>query len=336
MERFIVEVPPGIRYLNQWGDFNFRNFQGQQVIINKQITGCGFTEFALTCPEPVVLSSPRNMLMLNKKDQHGDDVFLVVNKDLDDLQDSLEFDPNEKPKNKPEEVKKISKDEVISLLEEYKKNEESVYIRIRREIKNYLNYILPQGKAAKIIVTYDSTYIVKRILTELGILQNYFFVVDEFQSVLDDARFKAGTELEFMNTLQDIPNVIFVSATPLLDKYLEMIDEFKNLPYYFLDWGALDSRRIQKPVLKIRGMKSIISEMKRIIQSYLDGKYERVVMGDGKGNFLEVESKEAVLYVNSVNHIIRIIKNVGLTPNQVNILCSNTPENRRKIEKKTW
>ena len=333
MERFIVEVPAGIRYLSDWPDFDFRNFYGRHIIINKQITGCGFTEFALTCCLPVVLSSPRNILMQNKKDQHGDDVYLVINRDLEELQPSLDYDPSEK-KDKPEGSKAtLIEDKYSSMLDSYKEKDESVYIRIRKEISEYLNYILPQGKSPKIIVTYDSTYLVKRILSELGILQNYYFVVDEFQSILDDARFKAGTELEFMNILKDIPSVMFVSATPMLDKYLEMLDEFKDLPYYSLDWGALDPGRIQKPVLKIRGMKSISGEMKRIIQSYLDGSFEKVILNRGNG-LEEIESRECVIYVNSVNHIIRVIKSMGLQPDQVNILCSDTPENRQKIEKK--
>jgi hypothetical protein len=47
-----------------------------------------------------------------------------------------------------------------------------------------------------------------------------------------------------------------------------------------------------------------------------------------------VESREAVFYVNSVNNIISIIKGVGLTPDQVNILCSNTTSNQKRLKKR--
>ena len=330
MDKQIIPVPAMIRYIGFWKEFCLSNFKGQHVIINKQLTGCGFTEYVLRCNLPSVLSSPRRMLMQNKKEQHGEDVFLVVNESLDDLQSSLDYDPQEKLETKG----KISKEEeMLGLaLEEYSKNYESIYEKIKDGLYKYLQR-LPQGKSPKIIVTYDSTYIVKKILEEWGLLDQFYFVVDEFQSILDDSRFKAGTELEFLNVLQEVPNVTFVSATPMLDKYLAMLDEFKDLPYYELDWGQEDPRRVQKPTLKIRGYKSLIGEMKDIINSYLQGDFQGVVV-ERDGQLVNIESKEAVFYVNSVNHIIRIIKSMELDPSLVNILCSDTPENQRKIEKK--
>ena len=40
------------------------------------------------------------------------------------------------------------------------------------------------------------------------------------------------------------------------------------------------------------------------------------------------------MYVNSVNHIISIIKKCELKPEECNILCSNTPENLKRIQRK--
>ena len=80
-------------------------------------------------------------------------------------------------------------------------------------------------------------------------------------------------------------------------------------------------------------MKSVGEKSKEVIQSYLDKKFEKlVILRDGKP--VEIESKEAVLYVNSVNHIINIISKMKLTPDQVNILCSKTDDNRRRIQNK--
>lgn len=328
MDKYTVNVPKGVRYLGNWPEFNFSNFQNQHVIINKQITGCGFTEYALRCDFPIVLCSPRKMLMENKKKQHGDRIFLVKNIELDFISSNVEYDPQEKSTNRPLNLGV----EIQKSLEEYKLQENSIYIRIKNELYNYLQ-TLPLGLSPKIIVTYDSTYIIKKILEEWNLLDKYYFVVDEFQAILDDSRFKAGTELEFMNILQRIPSVLFVSATPMLDKYLEMLDEFKNLDYYQLDWEFLDPTRVQRPELKIRSIKSIIGAMRAVIQSYLDSKFEKVVV-ERQGQLVEVESKECVIYVNSVNHIIRIIRDMRLTPDQVNILCSDTPENRKRLDKK--
>ena len=48
----------------------------------------------------------------------------------------------------------------------------------------------------------------------------------------------------------------------------------------------------------------------------------------------EIISDEAVFYVNSVNHITSIIKKCELKPEEVNILCSDTPDNLKKIQRK--
>ena len=83
-------------------------------------------------------------------------------------------------------------------------------------------------------------------------INNFQIVVDEFQSIFSDASFKASTELSFVDYLQNVPNVCYLSATPVLDKYLEQLDEFKNLPYYELVW---DKSMITKPVINRKKVK---------------------------------------------------------------------------------
>ena len=115
------------------------------------------------------------------------------------------------------------------------------------------------------------------------------------------------------------------------DEYLDDLPDFKCLPYYQLDWGAQDSSRVIKPDLKVSQMYSVNSKAKEIIQSYLDGNFESIVVMRN-GIPTEIKSTEAVLYVNSVNLILNIIKNNDLTPDQVNILCADTEENKLKIK----
>ena len=64
----VITVPEGIRYLSQWDKFSIPDFR---CIIDKQITGCGFTEFCLTNSENVILCSPRKILLENKEKQHN-------------------------------------------------------------------------------------------------------------------------------------------------------------------------------------------------------------------------------------------------------------------------
>ena len=75
MNKLILEVPTGIRYISEWEDFDFENFP-DKCIINKQLPGCGFTEWCIRNHHPLVLCSPRKMLLQNKSDQHPE-VFLT-------------------------------------------------------------------------------------------------------------------------------------------------------------------------------------------------------------------------------------------------------------------
>ena len=121
----------------------------------------------------------------------------------------------------------------------------------------------------------------------------------------------------------------------MIDKYLEMLEEFKDLPYYELDWEALDPGRVNKPKIITRNLKGVLTEVTPIIQTYLNGEFDYRYVKDEtcKKGVRKVESKEAVFYVNSVNNITSIIKKSKLTPEQVNILVANTQDNVNRIRK---
>lgn len=319
MDKQKIVVPRGIRYIGEWRDFCFSNFSSK-CIINKQLPGCGFTEYCIRGPENIILCSPRKMLLKNKKDQHIDDVYLVVN----EMEKEVEVD-----KDLTKEPKNVKLEDV----DIKKKDNSEIYQRLYNEISDYTYKRYLENKPAKILVTYDSYRIVKDILSKLNIFDKFITVVDEFQSILHDARFKSDTELGFLVHLQQSPTAYFVSATPMMDEYLEMLDEFKDLPYYELDWYSSDSTRIIKPSLKVLTMKSVGTKAEEIIQKYLSGDFEEIVVLRKKIP-IKVVSDEAVFYVNSVNHITSIIKKNNLTPDQCNILCSDTSDNLKKIQRK--
>ena len=314
-------VPRGIRFISELGtDFRFYKFP-VKCIINKQLPGCGFTEYCLRGPENVILCSPRKMLLKNKKDQHGREVYLVVN----ELEKEVAVD---------KDLSKVDKSQAfIDTLKEMVHGKDTVYNRLMNEIKDYLGERRYLGKPAKILVTYDSYRIVKDILTSLGVFEGFYTVIDEFQTILHDSKFKSSTELDFLYHLQQSHSALFVSATPMLEEYLNMLDEFDGLPYINMDWGKEDSTRILKPALKVLSMMSVGTKLPEIIQSYKEGNFERAIrMVNGYPR--EIISDEAVFYVNSVNHITSIIKKCELKPEEVNILCSDTPDNLKKIQRK--
>ena len=321
-----IIVPRGIRYISEM-DSLFRFYKlPVKCIINKQLPGCGFTEYCLRGPENVILCSPRKMLLKNKKDQHGRDVYLVIN----ELEKEVPID---------KDLSKIDKsinrgDQFMEKLDEMVNGKNTVYNRLMNEIKDYLNERKYLGdKPCKILVTYDSYRIVKDILTSLGIFQSFYTIIDEFQTILHDSKFKSDTELDFLYHLHQSHSALFVSATPMLEEYLNMLDEFDGLPYIDMNWGKEDPNRILKPALKVLSMMSVGTKLPEIIQSYKSGNFESAIRMIN-GYPTKIISDEAVFYVNSVNHITSIIKKCDLQPEEVNILCSNTPDNLKKIQKR--
>jgi hypothetical protein len=317
-------VPRGIRFISELGtDFRFYKFP-VKCIINKQLPGCGFTEYCLRGPENVILCSPRKMLLKNKKDQHCREVYLVVN----ELEKEAEVDKD------LSKVDKTRSQVFMEKLDEMVNGKDTVYNRLMNEIKDYLSERKYLGdKPCKILVTYDSYRIVKDILESLGIFQSFYTIIDEFQTILHDSKFKSNTELDFLYHLHQSHSALFVSATPMLEEYLNMLDEFDGLPYINMDWGKEDSTRVLKPSLKVLTMKSVGTKLPEIIDSYKSGNFESAIrMVNGYPT--RVISDEAVFYVNSVNHITSIIKKCDLQPEEVNILCSDTPENLKRIQKK--
>ena len=320
MNKSIIEVPTGIRFMSEWNGFTIPDYP---CIIDKKIPGCGFTEYCLTNSEDIILCSPRKLLLENKENQHPGEILYVkneldqdgaVDKDLEKITRGSTKVSTKMTDITPEEIRK-------KIIEE-----------LKNKIKSYVDKCYCEGKPIKITVTYDSFRLVKETLGES--VKNFRVVVDEFQSIFTDSRFKSGTELEFVFHLQGLQKVCYVSATPMIDEYLEQLDEFKNLPYIELDWQSQDPLRILKPNLIVRTCRSINEPTCEIVNKYLSGEFESVNYRDEQGNIQTIESKEAVFYVNSVTNILGIIKKCKLTPDQCNILIARTPDNAIKLKRR--
>ena len=329
MKRLKLEVPSGIRYISEWEDYRIHSFPH---ILNKQIPGCGYTEYCIRNSDDTILCSPRKILLQNKYEQHPDTTFLVVNTYESEV-------GTDKDLTKYPRVRRTFgyKKPNLEKIKRESKQKEDFFKELTYKISTYIKACRFNNRPVKILVTYDSFRIVKDIIRHQDSLENFQIVVDEFQSIFTDSKFKSDTEMQFVDNLQGIKRVCYVSATPMIDKYLDMLDDFKNLPYYELDWEAKDPGRVSKPKIITRNLKSVYMEAGPIIKSYLEGKFEyryvRDPESDNEKDVKKIESKEAVFYVNSVNNITSIIKRAGLTPEQVNILVANTPENVTRIKK---
>ena len=288
MKKIKQVVPSGrnIKYISEWSEYKIP--QGH-CIVDKGVTGCGYTEYTLANNLPTVLCSPRKLLLENKSEQHQGDINILY------------------LKNEIKDINDINK--------------------LKNKVRNHIFLCDEENLPIKFLVTYDSSHYIIDILKELNLLQDFYFIVDEFQSIFLDAYFKSSVEFDFVEYLQDCPNVLYLSATPMLDKYLEKVDTFKNLPFYEIDWS--ETSVVENIIIKRKFAASLGSECIKIIKQYLEGKFPSTFTSDGKIVF----STEAVFYFNSISDIIRVINKTNLSPSQVNIICADDGNNQNKLSK---
>ena len=281
-----IYVPDDLDYISNWKTYTLPK---GHCIVDKGVTGCGYTEYCISNSNDLILCSPRKLLLENKFDQHqGEDNIFYLRNELENYSDLTEL-----------------------------KEKFRIHI-LNCEFKH---------KPVKVLVTYDSTHIIVDFLKEFDLLNKFYFIVDEFQSIFLDSYFKSEVENDFVEYLQDCPNVLYLSATPMLDKYLEKLDIFKNLDFYCLNWK--NSKYTETINIQRKRTNSLGHECKKIIEKCLKGKFNVGV--DLNGN--PVESKEVVFYFNSISDIIRVINSSGLTPSNTTIICSDTSDNRDKLGK---
>ena len=284
MKKTEIIVPSDLEYISDWKTYELPK---GHCIVDKGVTGCGYTEYCISNKYNVILCSPRKLLLENKYDQHqGDDNIFYLRNDLKDYSNVSE---------------------------------------LKDKLRNHILNCNFKGKPVKILVTYDSSYLIIDFLKEFKMIDKFYFIVDEFQSIFLDSYFKSTVENDFITSLQNCYNVLYLSATPMLDKYLEKLDEFKDLDFYQLNWK--NSRYTELVNIQRRRTSSLGHECKRIIESYLKGKFP-ITLDENKKL---VESKEAVFYFNSLSDIIRNINSMGLTPSNTNIICSDTEKNKKKL-----
>ncbi len=293
MHKITLNVPEGIRYLSGWYDlWNTLLPEGQHYILNKRICGCGATEAYLRSGRKVILASPRKHLLYNKYSQH--------------LSDNLHLYRYQGDKKR---------------YFENTGNTEKDILAFNNELGRYI-----QAGGRKILTTYDSLGKIQEVLISSGeCLQEWTVVVDEFQSMFCDCQYKATTEYEFSMILGMFSTVVYLSATPFLESYLDMTGQFGGLTVYELLWPANMAQIPEVEVIKSR--KSVASLCARLVDDYRKGNGKSILVDGGK--FI---AGEAVFYINSISEIKKIILENNIRPEEANIICSSKPENIRKLD----
>lgn len=184
------------------------------------------------------------------------------------------------------------------------------------EIEDYLR----NSPKPKLLATYDSIPRLSNIIKDKS---DWRVVVDEYQYILIDSGFKSETEMLLLEELKKYPYVTYLSATPIADKYMLQMDWFKDLPYTILEWNNVEKRFVNRVQSK-----NPINNAVEIVRNYQRGIYASTLV-----NGERIESKECVIFLNSVTNIVNIIKQTGLQSDEVNIIVAFTDENEFIVKK---
>lgn len=183
------------------------------------------------------------------------------------------------------------------------------------------------GFKPKILVTYDSLGIVLDALSNMGYLQYFTIIVDEFTCIFTDVKLKGFLELNMIHRLNCLPNdTVFISATPISEQYLDELNEFNYMPYVTLLW---DEARYENVSIVRKKMQNTRSEIAKIIDSFRYNGYFKTKLIGGK----QINSTEAVFFLNSVNDIVAVINKCSLKPDDTLVICADDSKNQTALNK---
>lgn len=289
MKKINITVPEGILYLEQFQGLESMLPQGS-FFLDKKYTGCGATTMFLADSVPTILCSARKELMYSKANSKRFKGKVYLFRQEGDKANPLEL-----------------------------MNKMMMYVGMCDAPWTTMT--------PKIIVTYDSFKHVLQALTENGCKDRFRVIVDEAQTLFTDASFKGDVEIEFLENLEHCNNVIFLSATQYMEKYLSAIPCFAGLPYVELQWpnSAIHPTNIERKAYHI----SPRTTARDIINRFREDQYFAAKIVNGQ----TIYSEEIVFFLNDVSLIINIVQDNGLTPDETNIICADTDYNLRRLNK---
>lgn len=187
-----------------------------------------------------------------------------------------------------------------------------VYGEVRdNEIKTYLETI----ETPKIMVTYDSMPRLAKLIEDKS---DWRVVVDEYQYLLIDSGFRSDKAIELLGAVNEFDYVTYLSATPIADKYIQQMEQFKDVPYTELIW----TNQIEKIDVERKVSAKPINNAIKIVRNYQNGIFP---------TFGNEVSKECVIFLNSVTNISNIVRQTELQHDEVNIIVADTEENRKLV-----
>ena len=174
---------------------------------------------------------------------------------------------------------------------------------------------LEKAETPKIMVTYDS---MPRLAKLINDKYDWRVVVDEYHYLLIDSGFRSDKAIALLDVVNEFDYVTYLSATPIADKYIQKMEQFKDVPYTELIWGD----RVERIYVAREISTKPIDNAIKIVRNYQNGIFSKE--GDAV-------SKECVIFLNSVTNIANIIHQTKIPPEDVNIIVADTEENRKLV-----
>lgn len=174
---------------------------------------------------------------------------------------------------------------------------------------------LEKAEMPKIMVTYDSMPRLAKLIADKS---DWRVVVDEYQYLLIDSGFRSDKAIALLDVVNEFDYVTYLSATPIADKYIQGMEQFKDVPYTELKWGDRVERIDVERIVSAKPINNAIE----IVRNYQNGIFP---------NERDAVSKECVIFLNSVTNIANIIHQTKIPPEDVNIIVADTEENRKVI-----
>lgn len=174
---------------------------------------------------------------------------------------------------------------------------------------------LEKAETPKIMVTYDSMPRLAKLIDDKS---DWRVVVDEYQYLLIDSGFRSDKAIALLDVVNEFDYVTYLSATPIADKYIQEMEQFKDVPYTELIWGE----RVERIYVAREVSAKPIDNAIKIVKNYQNGIFPKE--GDAV-------SKECVIFLNSVTNIANIIHQTKIPPEDVNIIVADTEENRKLV-----
>lgn len=174
---------------------------------------------------------------------------------------------------------------------------------------------LEKAETPKIMVTYDSMPRLAKLIDDKS---DWRVVVDEYHYLLIDSGFRSDKAIALLDVMNEFDYVTYLSATPIADKYIQGMEQFKDVPYTELIWGD----RVERIYVEREVSAKPIDNAIKIVRNYQNGIFPKE---------RDAVSKECVIFLNSVTNIANIVRQTKLPPEDVNIIVADTEDNRKLV-----